>query len=263
MPFTLSHAAVAAPLARRGLILSAVAVGSMAPDYEYFLRLSMNSRWSHSLTGVLTFCLPVSFLILWLFHSFLKRPLIAMLPAAHRERLTAYAGPFSFGPWPRFLRILASIVIGIVSHLVFDAWTHDHGLVVEHWALLRQPLLNYPAYPMPVHDAMQAGLSVIMLLAIVIQYWTWFRRTAPAPVPLAQFIDVRPVLMSWIVLGAMALASGFAYAALTAPPVHDALTFRVFCGRVVLAGLSALVIASVVFGWFRARHQAATVEEES
>ena len=84
MPFTLSHAAVAAPLARRGLILSAVAIGSMTPDFEYFLRLSMNSRWSHSLPGVLTFCLPVSILVLWLFHGYMMQQ-VASVP----DRLSA------------------------------------------------------------------------------------------------------------------------------------------------------------------------------
>ncbi len=260
MPFTISHAAVAAPLARRGMILSAVAVGSMAPDFEYFLRLSMNSRWSHSLTGALTFCLPLSLLVLWLFHAFLKRPLIAVLPAAHRERLAACVGPFAFGPWRRFLRIVISILIGIGSHLVFDAWTHDSGYVVEHWAPLRHPLLDWPAYPMPVHDVMQGGLSVLMLLAITFQYWSWFRRSAPAPVPLSTFLDVRPVLASWIVIGAVALASGLVYAALTALPVYDAITFRVFGGRVILAGLSMLVVEFVLFGWVRTRLQTATEE---
>ena len=263
MPFTISHAAVAAPLARRGLVLSAVAVGSMAPDFEYFLRLSMQSRWGHSPTGVLTFCLPVSLLVLWLFHNFLKRPLIATLPTAHRARLAACAGPFAFGPWPRFLRIVASILIGVVSHLFFDAWTHENGFMVEHCALLRQSLLNWPSCPLPVYEALQAVLSAVMLLAIGVQYWRWLRRTAPAPVPLTTFLDVRRMLAPWAVIGTVALAAGLAYAAATAPPVRDIFTFRVFGGRVVLASLSMLDIEFILFGWFRARQPVGAEENES
>ena len=40
MPFTVSHAAVAAPLARRGLIFSALVVGSIAPDSAWKVHMT-------------------------------------------------------------------------------------------------------------------------------------------------------------------------------------------------------------------------------
>lgn len=261
MPFTLSHAAVAAPLARRGLILSAVALGSMAPDFEYFLRLSMNSRWGHTPSGILLFTLPVTLLALWLFHAVLKRPLLAWLPEAHRRRLAPYAGRFAFAPAGRFLRILASIGIGIASHLLFDAWTHDHGYVVQHWALLRQPLLKWPAYHLPVYDVMQGTLSGVMLLAMGAQYWAWFRRAAPSPAPLKEFLDVRSILIPFVAIACVAAGCGLAYAILSAPPVHDAITFRTFGGRVILAGLSAFAVGLVLLGWWRERTTVTAIQE--
>lgn len=263
MPFTLSHAAVAIPLARRGLILSAVAIGSMAPDFEYFLRLSMNSRWGHTPAGILGFTLPVSLLALWSFHALLKRPLLALLPEAHRTRLLPFAGRFAFAPAGRFLRILASVGIGIASHLLFDAWTHDHGRVVETWALLRQPLLDWPAYRLPVYDVMQAGLSSLMLLAIGVQYWAWFRRTGPTPASLREFLDVRSLLVPVAAVATVAVLCGLGYAAISAPPVRDAITFRIFGGRVILAGLSAFAAGLVVLGWWRERTAPAQVGEEA
>ncbi len=262
MPFTLSHAAVAAPLARRGLILSAVAAGSIAPDLEYFLRLSMTSRWSHTFPGIFVFSLPAALISLWVFHALLKRPLIALTPTAHRDRLSVFATPFAFGPWPRLCRIIVSVLVGLGSHLLFDAWSHIEGIVVQHWAWLRAPLLDWPVYRMPVYEAVQAGLSVVLLLAIVAQYWKWFRQAAPTPAPLAAFIDMRPILLPLAVVGVIGLICGLAYAAATCPPVRDALSFRVFGGRAILAGLPTFTAGLVIVGWIRERTTLATVMTE-
>ncbi len=43
MPWTVSHPAAAAPFARWGLVLSALVVGSMAPDFVYFRK--ERSQW--------------------------------------------------------------------------------------------------------------------------------------------------------------------------------------------------------------------------
>ena len=61
MPFTPSHAVAAAPLwlvARGWLPLSALVVGTMAPDYEFLLRLRPSAIVSHSVVGLVVFCLP-------------------------------------------------------------------------------------------------------------------------------------------------------------------------------------------------------------
>jgi Domain of unknown function (DUF4184) len=62
MPFTFAHPAIAVPLLRPlGCygVLSALVIGSLAPDLAYVLPLSVPRHKSHSLTGLLWFCLPV------------------------------------------------------------------------------------------------------------------------------------------------------------------------------------------------------------
>lgn len=263
MPFTLSHAAVAAPLARRGLVLSAVVIGSMAPDFEYFLRLSMNSRWGHTAPGLIAFTLPVSLLALWLFHALLKRPLLALMPPAHRDRLATVAGPFRFGPGRRFFHILVSLHLGIGSHLLLDAWSHREGTVVQQWPWLQAALLDWPAYSLPVYDLIQAGLSSLLLVALGVQYWHWFRHALPEPATLADFVDVRPVLLPLAVIGTIAVACGLVYAGYSAPPVRDALSFRVFGGRAILAGLAAFAAGLMLLGWIRERSRLVAVREDT
>src|SRR5882757_2416325 len=102
MPFTLSHPAAVIPIRRYG-ILSALVVGSLAPDILYFIpRVHHSGAYGHTLPGLFFFCLPLGLAALWLFHTFLKRPLISLFPASHQMRLLPAAEGFSFFPLGRF-----------------------------------------------------------------------------------------------------------------------------------------------------------------
>ena len=98
MPFTLSHPAAAVPFAKRGLALSALVVGSMAPDFPYFFPLPISSYFSHSILGIGLVNVPLGLILLWLFHRILKYPLLLLLPLSHQKRLWLVAQGFRFGP---------------------------------------------------------------------------------------------------------------------------------------------------------------------
>src|SRR5262245_44725270 len=71
MPFTIAHSAVALPVLRwlrAPYAASALVVGTMAPDFEYFLRLRPFASISHTLPGLLVFCLPAGAAVLAAFH---------------------------------------------------------------------------------------------------------------------------------------------------------------------------------------------------
>ena len=61
---------------------SAVVVGTFAPDFEYFLRLAPDGRFGHTLLGSFALTLPLALLVLWLFHTLVKVPLVQLLPEA-------------------------------------------------------------------------------------------------------------------------------------------------------------------------------------
>ena len=68
MPFTVSHAAAVLPLKNSRLPLAALMVGSMSPDFAYFLPAALSARTaSHSLPGIFLFCLPAGLCIWQLF----------------------------------------------------------------------------------------------------------------------------------------------------------------------------------------------------
>ena len=63
MPFTVSHAAAVLPIdrwTRHTLPLTALMIGSMAPDFGYVFSYELSRPITHSFLGLFTFSLPVS-----------------------------------------------------------------------------------------------------------------------------------------------------------------------------------------------------------
>jgi hypothetical protein len=137
MPFTISHAAAALPLrSLTRLPLAALMAGSMSPDFAFFVP-DVRRFETHNLPALFWFCLPAG-LAAWLFFvSVLERPTIACLPEAWRLRITPSD---ALAPRSIFMAALG-VLLGAVSHLVWDAFTHDYTPVAN--AL---PSLGYRAF---------------------------------------------------------------------------------------------------------------------
>ena len=109
MPFTPAHIAAVLPFRRTRMLWSALVVGAVAPDLEYFLRMSPQGRYGHTLAGLFVFTLPLGLLTLWLFHAFVKAPFVDLMPDSLARRLASpgvqislSAGlPGSRYSWPR------------------------------------------------------------------------------------------------------------------------------------------------------------------
>lgn len=129
MPFTFSHPALAIPvyfLRRNFLSLTGLVMGSLAPDFEYFIRMKKGpSVYSHSFWAIFWFNLPIALLLAFIFHGWVKKPLIHHLPLWLYIRLVKYEklNWFSYfkRKWPF---VLLSIVIGTATHLLWDWFTH-------------------------------------------------------------------------------------------------------------------------------------------
>ena len=176
MPLTISHPAAAVPLARFGLPLSALVVGSMAPDFPYFLNVSTHSHYGHTLQGLFLFDLPAGLLVLWLFHAFLKLPLLALARAEHRAKLSGPAGKFRFGPLRRFALILAGLLLGAVSHLAWDSFTHRQGWAVQHLAILQNPVVYSAHGVVCVYSLLQHGSTLAGAALLIYWYARWFQQ---------------------------------------------------------------------------------------
>jgi len=199
LPFTLAHPAAVLPLVRRPLCAAALVAGAVAPDAPYFVRALpvpvtaqswyepfMNATTSHAVGGALTVALPFALLLTaawWV----ARRPLGAMLAAPRAAapgdiergvlRRTGAGAVVVRGFW-----VLLSLVIGVATHLVWDAFTHGDVAVLLTpaiggltWARLLQ------------HASTVAGLAVLAV-------YGWRHRTA---------LRVRAAAV-WAVLGVAA-----------------------------------------------------------
>jgi len=209
VPFTLSHVAAALPMRRSRLILSAVIVGAMAPDLEYFVRLAPGGGWGHTIAGAFGLSLPLGLAVLWLFHRFAKAPILALLPVSLQCRVgSAALRPFPFHGLRRFLWIVLSLLAGIATHLAWDSFTHRRTWLYLHWNLLREHVPLPLLHRMHVYTFLQL-ISSIAGLAIVL-YWIvdWYRNTPPSRRPLRTIISPAQKTLIVTLMIAISVAGG-------------------------------------------------------
>lgn len=167
MPFTVAHAAAALPVHRLGLRarvflpLSALVVGTFAPDLEFLLRLAPHGDFGHTWLGLFVFCLPVGFIV-WAVYERAVAPAIALLlpsgPRASFVRARAGAGGSRVG---RGLLAIPAILAGALTHFAWDAFTHSDGFVVQHAPWLAAPgAFDIPRYHLLQHASGVLGLVV-------------------------------------------------------------------------------------------------------
>jgi hypothetical protein len=171
MPFTPAHVAAVLPFRSSRLVWSALVVGAVAPDLEYFLRMSPQDRYGHALPGLLLFTLPLGLLTLWLFHAFVKAPFVELMPEALERRL-ARVGEFRFGGAARFGLIVASLLVGILTHLAWDSFTHGDTWTIRHLHALGHsvpiPYIGFVAvYKLLQHVSTVVGLAILVVWLVM------------------------------------------------------------------------------------------------
>jgi hypothetical protein len=201
MPFTLAHPAAVLPLRRwPQLDFAALVIGSVTPDFGYYLLLPDMRLETHSFAGSLETCLPAALLLVLLFHA-LKRPLCDTLPQPHRSALLPLAlRPVSMSP-RALLAMAVSALLGIWSHLLWDAFTHRLSWGPQHLPLLRNVLFSFAGKDYWLSDLLQWLGSVAGLAALLLAYRRWLRQQ-----PLAAGDGAENRRKAWLI-GLVLLAS--------------------------------------------------------
>lgn len=250
MPITFAHPAAVLPLARRGLVLSALAIGSMTPDFTYFLRISEDRVADHSLAVALRFGVPAGLVVLWLFQVVLKRPLLSLLPVSHQQRLAGLAAGFRFGPLRRFILIVVSLIIGAMTHLVWDAFTHLTGWGVRHLPILTTPVVDVAGAHFPTYKLLQYGSGILGVAVLVAWYLVLVREGRPQSVamPVCWPLETKILIALAAVMSTSIL--GVTYALHWVPVVTSLSALRGFAGRAVLAVVWVVLAEVVVYSLF-------------
>jgi hypothetical protein len=163
MPFTISHAAAVLPLSRTPLPLAALMIGSMAPDFAYFLPKGPGVL-SHSVPGLYEFCWPAGLLVWLVFVQLLESPTLALLPDRWRRLFRR-----SDHAWTAKNFALASVavVLGAASHVLWDGFTHANAPVVEWLPFLETTSVEFFGKQFPLFRFLQHLSTVIGLVALI------------------------------------------------------------------------------------------------
>lgn len=179
MPFTFAHPAAVMPIyekARGRVDLTALVLGSMAPDFEYFIRGKPLGLIGHGALGMIYFNLPLCILFAYIFHKIIERPFVLNLPRRISIRLYQVICEqdkvWCISSFRGFIVFVYSALIGMITHVFWDGFTHKGGYFVNHIDVLNYAV-PFAGRSIPAYKLMQHGSTAMGFIILAI----WFYNT--------------------------------------------------------------------------------------
>ena len=172
MPFTPAHPAILLflkPFKKLPLSWTALFIGSIIPDFEYFIWMSPSAYVSHTILGIFIFNLPMTFIMAFIWHQLLQPILIHRIKFFHhRVQMEEYP---AFMEWIKknWMLFFSSALIGIITHLVWDSFSHADGYLVHRIPLLLE-FIQIGGYPIRTCYVMWYISTGVGMLAIILWY---------------------------------------------------------------------------------------------
>lgn len=182
MPFTGSHPAAVLPFLGTPLPMSALVMGSMAPDSPAFVPHTVIAYPAHTHSVLHGIGIDLALgLVLWaLWHGLLSRPALAAAPSAVQAR----CAHLRLGIRTRLRRpidlllVPLAVVIGALSHVGWDNFTHPWGWPVARISMLRGEFLGAKVWSWAQLGGSVGGL--LLIGAVLARAWA---RAPIAPMP--------------------------------------------------------------------------------
>lgn len=170
MPFTFSHPAIILPfkyLPGKWFSSTTLVIGSLTPDFEYFIRMKVQSNYSHTIYGIFWFDLPLAIFLSFIFHNLIRNDLFLNSPRFIKSRVSIF-NSFNWNNYfkENWIIVIVSALIGINSHIFWDGFTHNHGYFTEHISYLRNDILIFkntiPIWKIAQHLSTLIGAILII-----------------------------------------------------------------------------------------------------
>lgn len=172
MPFTLAHPAVVIFSKNKNFNLLGLILGSMAPDFIYFLLFNPSSNLGHTLLGFIILNLPICFLLNYLILKFIKNPFIINLPSKICNYYTYLINyDFNFKSPKDIFVFTYSCIVGMLTHIIWDAFTHKTGYFVVNINLLKESI-HILGYQVPFFKLLQHGSTLLGFFVILYYFYT-------------------------------------------------------------------------------------------
>jgi Domain of unknown function (DUF4184) len=207
VPFTISHAAAVLPFTRllaRWRLLSATVIGSMVPDFRVFFT-DLSRVETHSAVALITFCLPVGMVTYWVFQGLVRTAVLEVLPEGPYARWRPLAAPANIHSIRQWLLAACGILVGALSHLLWDAFTHAGGRGVRMFPVLDDSIIEIGWRHVPAMYALQDLGSLFGLAAVVAIIGYGLRRGNEKPVP--GRLVAAPERVKWMLAFAITFAT--------------------------------------------------------
>jgi Domain of unknown function (DUF4184) len=255
MPYTISHAAVVLPFSRllaRWRLLSAAVIGAMVPDFGLFFPWRVPRFETHSFVALFDFCLPVGLTTYWIFQYLIKTPLLEVLPEGPYARWLPFSSRADIASLRQWLLAACGVFAGAVTHLGWDAFTHENARGVRMIPWLEEPIVEIGRRHLDGVRLLQDGSSLIGLVVVVGLVFYGLRRGHEQPVP------NRPLRTAerraWVltyVLVAIALSVGwFLWAHAGEPVAHRSILLANNVAVAALRGVAlTLFWVSLILSW--------------
>lgn len=172
MPLTFAHPAVILPFSRKSRYInfSALVLGSMSPDFEYFLRGPPLGEIGHTFTGFFFFNLPLVIVIYYLYHLFVHQTFIHHLPSFLQDSYTHRADS------SKLLKIAVFCYcawFGMCTHVAWDSFTHTNGAMVLRFPAFFTNTFSIYGFDIPLYKFLQHGSTLLGILSIIV--YIYFR----------------------------------------------------------------------------------------
>ncbi len=206
-------------------------VGSMSPDLLYFVALEPGvDERSHTWVGLVAMDLPIALGVIGAVYWLVVPAVVALAPRWVRVRVVPVRPPEL--DVRGVLWLVVSVLLGGVTHLVWDSFTHHEGWVVRHYPELRLWFVE----GMPRYQFLQLASSVLGIAAVL--WWSWRAlkgRTPVAEVPALYAPPRRPgLVVAGVVAAGLVLAAVRAFTVMAGVGHQSVVGFA----RTVAAGVA-------------------------
>lgn len=171
MPFTFAHPAIVFPFAKnKKLPLNALIIGSMVPDFEFYLQLREVEHYGHHTWGFFLIDLPLGLLMLFLYNNYVRTFLRTISPSFILLKCNTLAYNYrSYKKNTISINNVFALTVGILSHLILDQFTHHYSFLMEYLPILKETVTFFDSL-YPLYGVNQVFLSILGLVIITIAF---------------------------------------------------------------------------------------------
>jgi Domain of unknown function (DUF4184) len=252
MPFTISHTAAVLPFGRtlrQAKLLSAAVIGSMVPDFGLFVPFFWARYETHGIVPLFRFCLPMGLLCYWIFQLHIKPATLELMPGKLHELWREEGRPASWLSWKQWVLAAIGVLLGAVTHLIWDGFTHENARGVRMLSALDDVRVAFAGRNVSWYRFLQHTSSVVGLLFVAGFVYRTIARAAEHPDSEPRILD-REQRHRWFTAYAVAACIGtiIVFFLWPHPIVWRHIGFNI--ARAAIASIWGIALSLIVVSFF-------------